>query len=198
MDFASQLLTLRQNKQWTQKEAAAAIDIQQSYLSKLENGLFQPSDEVIDKICVAYAIDKKTLVPSLPSHGVSLYARFGIVAIIGVGLLSFLLGYFSLLYPTTYYTYQAQPSHTMSKAPTGLKQTSLVQAPSEQATHVYYHLTDQYLGDKYIQAIANTPFVYTLIAEREISSSENNGLMAFGVFIFIFGIGYILLLKLLT
>lgn len=46
---------------WTQPEAASKIGIEQSYLSKLENGRSIPSSEVYAKICRAYAIDAQDI-----------------------------------------------------------------------------------------------------------------------------------------
>ncbi|XQF92916.1 helix-turn-helix domain-containing protein [Pseudoalteromonas espejiana] len=50
-----ELKRLRANKKWTQAFAAREIGIQQSYLSKLENGQFIPSPEVIEKLKLCYS-----------------------------------------------------------------------------------------------------------------------------------------------
>ena len=55
--IANLLLQLRKQKGWTQAFAAREIGIQQSYLSKLENGKFLPSQEVYEKIAVAYDVE---------------------------------------------------------------------------------------------------------------------------------------------
>lgn len=61
MILTEKLKALRKSKGWTQAQAADAIAIQQSYLSKLENGLFEPSEEVIAKIALAYKISTREL-----------------------------------------------------------------------------------------------------------------------------------------
>ncbi|WP_256729588.1 MULTISPECIES: helix-turn-helix domain-containing protein [unclassified Pseudoalteromonas] len=52
--LGKELKRLRSDKKWTQAFAAREIGIQQSYLSKLENGQFIPSPEVIEKLKRCY------------------------------------------------------------------------------------------------------------------------------------------------
>ena len=54
MSLGIELKQLRANKKWTQAFAAREIGIQQSYLSKLENGQFIPSAELIEKLEFCY------------------------------------------------------------------------------------------------------------------------------------------------
>lgn len=65
MSLGIELKQLRANKKWTQAFAAREIGIQQSYLSKLENGQFIPSAKIIKKFELCY--DKTSLDKYLPS-----------------------------------------------------------------------------------------------------------------------------------
>ena len=57
MKFGDYIRQKREKNAWTQPEAAARIDIEQSYLSKLETGKSYPSEEVFEKLVKTYAID---------------------------------------------------------------------------------------------------------------------------------------------
>ncbi len=57
MKFGEFLKQERDLKEWKQPEASHAIGIEQSYLSKLENGKAIPSAEVFDQLMEAYGFD---------------------------------------------------------------------------------------------------------------------------------------------
>lgn len=57
MEFGNYLRNCREQQKWTQPEAAQKINIEQSYLSKLETGKSYPSEEVFNKLVTAYKID---------------------------------------------------------------------------------------------------------------------------------------------
>jgi len=57
MKFGNYLRQKREYTGWTQPEAAARADIEQSYLSKLETGKSYPSEEVFAKLVTLYDID---------------------------------------------------------------------------------------------------------------------------------------------
>lgn len=57
MKFGDYLREQRNNKGWTQPEAADHCGIEQSYLSKLENGKAYPSEEVFEKLRSAYDLN---------------------------------------------------------------------------------------------------------------------------------------------
>ncbi|WP_306016316.1 helix-turn-helix domain-containing protein [Oceanicaulis sp. MMSF_3324] len=65
MKFGDYLRSKREEAGWTQPEAAARADIEQSYLSKLETGRSVPSDEVYARLVKAYEIDTAELVNQL-------------------------------------------------------------------------------------------------------------------------------------
>ena len=57
MKFGDYLRLQRDQKGWTQPEAAGKADIEQSYLSKLETGKSYPSEEIFARLVEAYGID---------------------------------------------------------------------------------------------------------------------------------------------
>ncbi|MEW6990383.1 helix-turn-helix domain-containing protein [Colwelliaceae bacterium 6441] len=174
MDLAKKLVQLRKNKGWTQAIAAQNIAIQQSYLSKLENGHFHPSQEVIDKLCAAYQIKKAELIFSAPKQPINpVYWLLTTT----IGLLLILNGHFSLLFNQTFYTYKTQP----------------LIATQEQPVNLNYHLTDQYQGDKYLKDFSGIKYEYTLIAEREINRIENKWFIVIGGLIVLLSISALLL-----
>ncbi|MEQ8954557.1 MAG: helix-turn-helix transcriptional regulator, partial [Gammaproteobacteria bacterium] len=50
MNFGEKLRLLRTEKGWHQPELAEKLGIEQSYLSKLENGHSLPSGEILDNV----------------------------------------------------------------------------------------------------------------------------------------------------
>ena len=57
MKFGEFLRGLRDKQKWTQPEAANKIDIEQSYLSKLETGKSYPSEDIFDRLVNIYQVD---------------------------------------------------------------------------------------------------------------------------------------------
>lgn len=165
MELADKLLTLRKMKGWTQAQAAKHIAIQQSYLSKLENGHYQPSAEVLAKLCLAYEVQESELIsaPTKQRNNSVYWFSAGTI-----GLLLMVNGYFSLFFSQTYYTYQAQ---------------RLGRSPSE-VLNIDYHLTDTYQGDKYIEMFYGVNYEFSLVATREVTREENRWLMSLGLCLF--------------
>ncbi|MBA17438.1 MAG: hypothetical protein CMN73_13950 [Sphingomonas sp.] len=62
MKFGDYLKNKRSERGWTQPEAAARAKIEQSYLSKLENGKSIPSGEIYDRLVAAYGIDPDDMI----------------------------------------------------------------------------------------------------------------------------------------
>ena len=56
MQFGEKLRSLRKNKDLTQPELAEVIGIEQSYLSKLENGKSLPSNDVLNRILDVFSL----------------------------------------------------------------------------------------------------------------------------------------------
>ena len=65
MNLGEYLREKRAGRDWTQPEAAAHCGIEQSYLSKLENGKAFPSEEVFDKLAGVYELDIEALCDDL-------------------------------------------------------------------------------------------------------------------------------------
>lgn len=61
MNFGEFLKQQREDKDWRQPEAAEAIGIEQSYLSKLENNKAVPSADVFEKLMAVYAFSLQQL-----------------------------------------------------------------------------------------------------------------------------------------
>ncbi|HSC68148.1 MAG TPA: helix-turn-helix transcriptional regulator [Cellvibrio sp.] len=65
MTLGDKLKQLRTDKNWTQPQAAEAIGIEQSYLSKLENDKSVPSAEIFSAVLTAFAVDAKQFLEGL-------------------------------------------------------------------------------------------------------------------------------------
>lgn len=65
MTLGDKLKQLRTDKNWTQPQAAEAIGIEQSYLSKLENDKSVPSAEIFSAILAAFALDTAKILEGL-------------------------------------------------------------------------------------------------------------------------------------
>ena len=69
MDFGERLKALRIDRDWTQPAAAAAIGVEQSYLSKLENNHSIPSSDVFERILEAYDLSVDELLDAVDTVG---------------------------------------------------------------------------------------------------------------------------------
>ncbi len=174
MRLADKLIKLRKEKNWTQAVAAKTIDIQQSYLSKLENGRYIPSMDVVEKLSNAYGVSSADLVeqPNKRVAGTK-YSLLGLV----FGVLLFSIGYFGLVFPQTYYTYETSPIDQ--------KDTSQIS--------LNYHLSDEYNGEKYVKEFSSVRYEYVLIAQRDILRKENRWLISLGLLFLICSISYFLI-----
>ena len=65
MNFGDRIRQLRIDKNLTQPELAAAMGIEQSYLSKLENGKSLPSNDMLQRILDVFGTDVGDLVDDL-------------------------------------------------------------------------------------------------------------------------------------
>lgn len=171
MELAQQLMQLRKAKGWTQAYAASQIGIQQSYLSKLENGKFIPSDEVIAQISEAYQISKAQL---SANHHTARRMPILAAALVLIALLSFLTAHFQLAFQQTYYTYEFNLS-----------------SPRFSDIEKGYQVTQTYFGEKFISQ--DDAIEYVLIGERNISRQENNWLYALSVVSLV--LGFVMMLR---
>lgn len=68
MKFGEYMKRKREGMGWSQPVAAKHIGIEQSYLSKLETGKSYPSDEIVEKLVEAYAINSEEMTESIGSE----------------------------------------------------------------------------------------------------------------------------------
>jgi len=61
MKFGDYLREAREKHGWTQPEAAARAQIEQSYLSKLETGKSYPSEDIFSRLVKVYSLDVEDL-----------------------------------------------------------------------------------------------------------------------------------------
>jgi len=172
VDLADRLVQLRKAHGWTQVYAAEVIDIQQSYLSKLENGHYVPSAEVLLKLCNAYNIKSDELLSSNPKK-VKPTIFISVFLTIAVALI--LIGQLALIFPQTYYNYKTTP----------------IELTAHPKVKLNFHLTDKYLGEKYVKTIDDVDYTFELIAQRTISRKENRWLITFGILIISFTLSYL-------
>lgn len=170
MKLAEQLVALRKEKGWTQAEAARNISIQQSYLSKLENGHFVPSEEVLEKLSKAYNVRPKAL-RHRPQKRFPTFLHTLVMPLLGIFLI--ISGTNAMLFSSTFYTYKTEPI-----------------APID-VTELYlnYHLSDTYMGEKFISEKSGTQYQFTLIASREIERQENKLQTILGLALFLISLG---------
>ncbi|MBO6504823.1 MAG: helix-turn-helix transcriptional regulator [Kordiimonadaceae bacterium] len=65
MKFGDYLRQIRDQHGWTQPEAAAKANIEQSYLSKLETGKSYPSEDIFERLVKAYSLDVREMATSI-------------------------------------------------------------------------------------------------------------------------------------
>ncbi|XQF91097.1 helix-turn-helix domain-containing protein [Pseudoalteromonas espejiana] len=143
-----ELKRLRANKKWTQAFAAREIGIQQSYLSKLENGQFIPSPEVIEKLKLCYSeanFDKCLPISSYVSKPLNVTFIISLSLFI-FGLIAWLCATYEIFYPETYFTYQAKLNDFLA-----------------------FNVTQQYQGERFIEG----DVTYHIVGERQVSQIEN-------------------------
>lgn len=65
MKFGDYLRQARDQHGWTQPEAAAKANIEQSYLSKLETGKSYPSEDIFERLVKAYSLNVREMAGSI-------------------------------------------------------------------------------------------------------------------------------------
>ncbi len=102
MAFHDNLRTLRLARGLTQPALAEKADIEQSYLSKLENGRSRPSDEVLTRLAQALETAPETLLSNGDEHDRQrawLWRAVMTAVIIVVLLVGFIVGRATAIYP---------------------------------------------------------------------------------------------------
>ncbi len=79
MKLGERLRALRATTQWTQKELALHSDIEQSYLSKLENNRAIPTIDILEKLATIYNISLMELIEGVDTNFLS--ENFGNIGI---------------------------------------------------------------------------------------------------------------------
>jgi len=77
MKFGDFLRARREDKGWTQPQAAARADIEQSYLSKLETGKSFPSQETFERLAAAYGFDAEEVTQSVDADSLKSLREIG-------------------------------------------------------------------------------------------------------------------------
>lgn len=163
MQLGQQLRDKRKALGWTQGVAAQKIGIQQSYLSKLENNQFIPSEEVLMQLKQVYELD---LLPSTNVQSQASDLKVGWVieiTLLCIAIAIIFIAQSGLIYSQTYYTYEAKPLGEV-----------------KQQVLLNYELTDEYRGEVYQSKFAGQTYKYRLLGERSISRKENIWLTLFG------------------
>ncbi|KAA1165392.1 helix-turn-helix domain-containing protein [Pseudoalteromonas fuliginea] len=155
-----ELKRLRANKKWTQAFAAREIGIQQSYLSKLENGQFIPSLDVLEKLSMCYEVSFESFIPINTKQNTSNNKLKWLIAfLLTLGVFMWLCASFNIFYSETYFTYQAKNGEFWA-----------------------INVIETYKGEKYIEG----DVIYEIIGQRDISRLENRILLVSSA-VFIFG-----------
>ena len=105
MSFEENLRTLRLSRGLTQPMLAEKADIEQSYLSKLENGRSRPSEEVLTRLAQALEVKPETLQQNgdETEERRRLWMRLGFsTAAVVVLAAVFLLGRATAIYPLSF------------------------------------------------------------------------------------------------
>jgi transcriptional regulator with XRE-family HTH domain len=154
MHFGEKIKQLRTLKNWTQPQLAEAIGIEQSYLSKLENGKSVPSADIFQLILKVFEMDTHTILNEVDSSVIHRQLRqipevanflkhresatirnrkiwiFGASVSTILGIVLAVSSFFALVFPETQYNY---------------KSTGIVLAG--ESKEIFSNYLDNYYGD---------------------------------------------------
>lgn len=141
MNLGDRLKQLRTDNNWTQPQAAEAIGIEQSYLSKLENEKSAPSADIFQAILKAYKIDVSKFLAGIDTqyidrqlrqipevanyiqsiqqqktHSIKKWLFSSAIACV-IGLTLIVAGYKSLIFPNEMFEYKS-PGILLADEPT--------------------------------------------------------------------------------
>ncbi len=68
LDLGRQILALRLERGWTQKELAKRAGTKQANISRLENGLLNPSVEMLQKVAEAFGVELNVTFEAIGHH----------------------------------------------------------------------------------------------------------------------------------
>ena len=200
MNIGEKIKQLRTDKNFTQPQLAAAIGIEQSYLSKLENDKSIPSADIYEAILKAFSIDTAGFlagiddkivyrqlrqIPAVANH-LNAYAAykvqnikkwlFGSAAACVLGLTLIAAGYRGMIFSDKRYSYYS-PGVLRNGESTDIynRSDTMLARASEQ----YLALSD-YRGQGFILPVAGGSRLFTLRSEDKHERPENRYLMLLG------------------
>lgn len=221
MNLGEKLRQYRHERNLTQPELAEAMGIEQSYLSKLENGKSLPSNDVLNRILDVFAIDLGELLDGL-DQGVRNQLRqipdvaehlrrdkerlignrrrwlltSSILVALGVGLIY--AGWAQLFFSDTIYEYESkgivlegEPKHIFREARNPLDLEMRARLDED------FLQTTRYAGEVFNVPVEGGSRTYYLYERSSIDRWQNKAVTFMGVLMLVFGsIGLVLEQKL--
>lgn len=192
MTFGDKLKSLRVTRDWTQPEAAAAIGVEQSYLSKLENGSI-PSAEVFRRLLDGLQTSMEEVLEGLDTDSLNKLRRIAevddyladrarvsvvrhrryitaLIATVALGAALIYAGLSGMFFPEVVYGYAA------------VTQDREAEVRSDEV-----YLTHRYRGYSFTLSTDSGTLTYNLEDERSIDRWQNKLVTFVGVFAATFG-----------
>lgn len=207
MNLGEKLRDLRHSRNLTQPELAEAMGIEQSYLSKLENGKYTPSSEVFDRILEAFAIPVGDVVDDLDVGVRNRLRQIPVVArhfdeqkrlLIGNRrrwlIVSTILlaggsavaygGHADLFVPETVYNYYSECVRPADTPPRGFRCGN----SNDQSSGGFDSLTTRtYRGERYVVQAENGFRSYEIGMTRQVNPWQDKVIAVFGVLLAVLG-----------
>ena len=214
MQFGEKLRSLRKNKDLTQPELAEALGIEQSYLSKLENGKSIPSNDVLNRILDVFSLTIGDLVddldqgvrnqlrqiPDVATHFnnekqqlIGNRRRWLLVsaALIAIGISLGYAGSAHMFYPNIVYQYM---SHGVVLDGESKEIFVRDQYPRDQRSEQMIERRDEdflttweYRGNVFNVSVDGGSRTYYFDGERETDPWQNKGIVFLGLLLGVFG-----------
>ena len=214
MNLGEKLRELRHGKSLTQPELAEAIGIEQSYLSKLENGKYLPSPDVFDRILEIFDVSVGDLVDDLDLPVRNRLRQIPLVAqhfseqkrlligdrrrwllvstlLLAVGITVAYSGHRNLFVPGIVYEYFSQCLMPAETSVCG-------QSVGETAGGTDMVFTREYRGQRYVVPVDGGFRMYWIGEERLVEPWQNKVIAAFGVLFAVLGVTGLAMEKKLT
>lgn len=218
MNLGEKLRQLRQARNLTQPEVAEAIGIEQSYLSKLENGKYTPSSDVFSRVLDVFKINVGDLVDDLEPGAQNQLRQIPAVAeyfseqkrlIIGdrrrwllvstflfaVGVALIYAGHADLFVSNTVYSYE---SAGIAPAGESSYTREFGEADGMLPPDVELMTSGHYRGEVFVVPVAGGSRMYVLTREREIDPWQNKAIASLGVLLMVLGLTGLILEKKLS
>ncbi len=219
MQFGEKLRLLRKNKGLTQPELAETMGIEQSYLSKLENGKSLPSNDVLNRILDVFSLGIGDLVddldqgvrnqlrqiPDVATHFnnekrqlIGNRRRWILIssALIASGVALIYAGNVHLFYPNVVYQYRSE-GVILDGESKEFFQRSHARELVDQRRNEEYLTTWEYRGNVFNVPVDGGSRTYYLDGHRETDPWQNKGVTFIGLLLGVFGaIGLVLERKL--